>query len=135
MAETTQGINMRAVANFIRWTCRILGSLLALFVISFFVGHLFENDTQTVGYVFRFQDYLMFAGLGLMVAGMIIGWFWELWAFILTTLGFLLFTVTNYIASGFFPIIALLVIFLIIGFGYLVVWLIDRRVKQEAKSF
>lgn len=105
MVELAREIDKLAVANFIRWVCRILGSLAGLLVIFIFVGHLFTPDEQTTGYVFTMRDYLMFTGLGLMVAGMLVGWFNELWAFIVTTAGFLLFNLTNLVSSGFFPLI------------------------------
>ncbi|HOO97401.1 MAG TPA: hypothetical protein PKV16_07095 [Caldisericia bacterium] len=131
MVELAREIDKLAVANFIRWVCRILGSLAGLLVIFIFVGHLFTPDEQTTGYVFTMRDYLMFTGLGLMVAGMLVGWFNELWAFIVTTAGFLLFNLTNLVSSGFFPVNTLLLVFLIIGFGYLVVWLIERKTNEE----
>ena len=68
----------------LRWVARIIGTLLALFIISQFVGALIRKGTINVDHP---GHYVMMAFFGLAQVGILISWRWEGIGSILTIFG------------------------------------------------
>ena len=65
-----------------RWTARIMGTLMALFLLSFVFG---EGPPPLARMTAREQLYAL--GLGSLFLGLIVAWFWEGWGGLLSVLG------------------------------------------------
>jgi hypothetical protein len=100
----------------IRWFNRIVGSLLVLFVLFMFIGYAIEP--QGTGEI-KSIAIPLFAGMGLMVGGIIVAWFREGLGGLVTVGGFILFLGVELVSGrdfdawflGTFPIIGLLFLF------------------------
>lgn len=108
-----------SMENIARWTARIVGSLLVLLVLAIFVGEgIFEGTSGLAGLEIR--DYVMFAAMFAMVAGLALAWKWEGIGGGLAILGFVTFWLANYLSTGrlgagwvvgLFPLVGLLFVY------------------------
>lgn len=123
-------MDKKLIVDLMRWIARILGTILALIIVWFFLGNVFTDGWPTG---LGITETVMFGGLFLMVCGMVVFWFNEFWAGIITITGFLVFSITNMVGSGNFFTGTFTLIFLIIGLLFLIVWFLDRNIKKGEK--
>jgi hypothetical protein len=65
-----------------RWTARIMGTLMVLFLVAFVFGEGLPRLSQMTG-----REQLYSLGLGSLFLGLILAWFWEGWGGLLTVFG------------------------------------------------
>jgi hypothetical protein len=73
-----------------RWTARIVGSLMVLFILAFLVGEGPPSLTRLTG-----RERLLFLGMGGLFSGLALAWFWEGWGGFLSLAGWAFFSVVE----------------------------------------
>jgi len=113
-------MTVKSIRNIIRWTARIIGSLLLLLFIFFLFGEGPPNPFNLT-----FSEHFLGIAMLIMAAGLIIAWKWEGGGGILILGGFVLFAVLN---RG----IQLNLVFgpmLLCGILYLIYWILIIQKK------
>ncbi len=123
-------VNFALVIETARWFTRIAGSLLFILIIVFFIGNI-QMDGFPTG--LSATEIVMFIAFFIILFGLVIGWFKELIASILIIGGFLVFSITNLVSSGRFYSGLTMLLFLIVGLLYLLVWYLTRKYKKECE--
>lgn len=88
MISTTEVTWRAAVIG--RWAARITGTLMVLFFLAFAIGEGFPEFTRLT-----VREKWMFAGLGLLLAGLILGWFREGWGGVVSIAGWSLMVIVE----------------------------------------
>ncbi len=91
--ETSRGFEDRAV-KIIRWTARILGTLLLLLVAAFAIGEGFPNPSKLTT-----TESLLMVAFVIMLLGIIVAWRWEGTGGALLLVGFASFWAVNIVAT------------------------------------
>ncbi len=104
---------------FIRWTARILGLILAGFVLLIFVGEALTDGLAGIASLTS-REGLMMVAFFVMVAGLLLGWRWPLVGGALTLGGLAAFYLLDFAFSGTFPRGATFLLFVLPGVLYLI---------------
>lgn len=81
-----------------RWTARIAGTLMVLFFLAFAVGEGFSEFTRLT-----VREKWMFAGMGLLLAGLLLAWFREGWGGVVSIAGWSLMVIVERRMLGVWP--------------------------------
>ena len=108
---------MKRISSIIRWAARVLGALMALWILFMAMGDRLP-DAMELGV----DERLLFAALALMVLGALAAWKWELVGGLVVLLGFGMFWYLNgSYPGGYFTV------FPLAGCFFLIAWLLDHR--------
>ena len=114
------------VIPYLRWTARIIGTLLVALVLLIAVGESISEGVPNFAGMNR-KVQIMFLGLGLELVGLLLAWKWEGIGAGITILGYALFQVTE--GNVFTP--PLLPIFLMVAVIYGYCWVRGRRAGAD----
>lgn len=117
--------------NIIRWAARIIGTLLVLISLFFFVGDLIWN-TEKPGSGLETYNIIVFAVMGIGFAALILAWWKEGLGGIISFISFIVF---NFLAI-FSPVegsryMSILLIFFVPSILYLIYWLLKRNMLMK----
>ena len=123
-----------AFMNIIRWTARIIGTLLVIFSLIFFIGSMIE-DSQNQGLGLETYNIIVFAVLGIGFAALILAWWKEGLGGITAFISFIVFNLlaavspvegSRYLPMLLFPLVPSVL--------YLFYWLLKRNMlKKESQ--
>jgi len=123
-----------ALMNIIRWTARIIGTLLVIFSLIFFIGSMIE-DSKNQGLGLETYNIIVFAVLGIGFAALILAWWKEGLGGIIAFISFIVFNLlaavspvegSRYLPMLLFPLVPSVL--------YLLYWLLKRNIlKKESQ--
>jgi hypothetical protein len=108
---------MKRISWLIRWIARILGTLMALFAVVMGVGEGLPRPSELTP-----NEQMMWAGLIVMMIGVLAAWKWEVAGAFLILAGF----VVKWVAAGQYPA-TLFGLFPLAGFLYLIAWMLEHE--------
>ena len=117
--------------NIIRWTARIIGTLLVIFSLIFFIGSMIE-DSQNQGLGLETYNIIVFAVLGIGFAALILAWWKEGLGGIIAFISFIVFNLlaavspvegSRYLPMLLFPLVPSVL--------YLLYWLLKRNMLKK----
>ncbi len=117
---------MGYAAQIVRWLARLSSGLILLFICVFLIANFSGNDEPSAGPLAE-SDYVAISASVVLLAGLAIGWRWELLGGILALTGYLIFQLINRNVFMAFPG-ALIPVPAIL---YVVSWWIRRRIERD----
>ena len=118
---------LKRTGTSIKWTARILGILLFLFVLVFLIG-----EGSVIG---ALKSSLLMKIFFIVMIGYLLAWKWELIGGLISLIGMFTFYLCEYFSSGHFPKGWAFLIFYIPGILFLISWGIDKFVKTSSEDF
>ena len=111
----------------IRWSARTLAGLLAMLILTLAIGHALSSEGLPNPFEHPLPVQLEFAGMLVILAGMIVGWKWQKIGGLLIIGGMLIF----HIIEGKFWLNWTFELFDLTGILFLLSWFLNKKVKNK----
>lgn len=98
---TSRSVDSKSVC-ILRWTARILASVMAALILLIFVGETLGDGVPSLFHMTVREILMMFSFFALWL-GLLLGWKWELLGGLLTLCAVVVFYVLNFFITGTFP--------------------------------
>lgn len=111
----------------IRWTARTLAGHMVMLILALAIGHALSSEGLSNPFEHPLPVQLEFAGMLVILAGMIVGWKWQKIGGLLIIGGMLIFHIT----AGKFWLNWVFGLFDLAGILFLLSWWMDKKVKNK----
>lgn len=98
---TSRSVDSKSV-RILRWTARILASVMAALILIIFVGEILGDGVPSLLQMTGWEISMMFVFFALWL-GLLLGWKWELFGGLLTLCAVMIFYALNFLITGIFP--------------------------------
>ena len=98
---TSRSVDRKSV-RILRWTARILASVMAALILLIYVGETLGEGVPSLLHMTAGEILMMFAFFALWL-GLLLGWKWELLGGLLTLCAVVVFYALNFLITGIFP--------------------------------
>ena len=125
MARTSGLLQMQTaaiLAGVLRWTARVVGSLIIVYVLLHVIGNGIPSLRGLTA-----EEAVLWGGFVLSIAGFAMIWRWELVGGIVAVAGIAIFYAVEFINSGSFPGGWVLPLFFLPGLCSITCWMVERR--------